>query len=72
MSFFSNFNQALGRKATPTYEKVAVLLFLGLDNKEIGRVLGIDKDSVGRTKRRIRTLIGCETQEEMLEIISKF
>ncbi len=72
MSFFSNFNQALGRKATPTYEKVAVLLFLGLDNKEIGRVLGIDKDSVGRTKRRIRTLIGCETQEEMQEIISKF
>ena len=32
-SFFSNLNVALRRKATPTYEKVAALLFLGLDNK---------------------------------------
>ena len=69
--FFANLNKALGRKATPTYEKVAALIFLGLDNKQIGKILGIDKDSVGRTKRRIRTLTGCQTQEDLQDVISR-
>lgn len=69
--FFANLNKALGEKATPTYEKVAAMLYLGLNNKDIGKILGIEKDSVGRTKRRIRNLAGCNSQEELQSLISK-
>ena len=70
--FFDRLNKALGRKATPTYEKVSVLIHLGLDNADIAKVLDINKDSVGRTRRRIRELAGCQTQEELRDLISGF
>ena len=69
--FFSNFDRALGKRATPAYEKVAALLYLGLDNKQIGNAICVSKDSVARTRRRIREALGLETQEELLQEILK-
>ena len=69
--FFSNLDKALGRRATTTYEKVCSLIYLGLNNQEIGKVLCISKDSVARTKRRIREEIGCNDQDELKETISR-
>ena len=69
--FFSNFDKALGKRATPTYEKVAALLYLGLDNKQIGNATCVSKDSVARTRRRIRENLHLETQEELLQEILK-
>ncbi len=58
-NFFQNLDKALGKKATPAYEKVATLIYLGMDNAQIGKLLGIDKDSVSRSKRRIKADMGC-------------
>ena len=58
--FFNNLDKALGKRATTAYEKVAALLYLGLNNQQIGHTLCISKDSVARCKRRIRVDIGCE------------
>ena len=59
-NFFQNLDKALGKKATPAYEKVATLIYLGMDNAQIGKLLGIDKDSVSRSKRRIKADMGCQ------------
>jgi len=66
--FFANLDKALGKKATPAYEKVSALLYIGMDNTRIGNILNISKDSVARCKRRIRTDIGCE---DLLKAISE-
>lgn len=70
-NFFTNLDKALGKRATTAFEKVAALIYLGLDNKQIGNAICISKDSVARTKRRIRETLGCETQEELKELISR-
>lgn len=70
-NFFSNFDKALGKRATTAYEKVAALIYLGLNNKQIGDATCISKDSVARTKRRIRETLGLDTQEELKDMISK-
>jgi len=69
--FFANLDKALGKKASPAYEKVAALLYIKMDNSQIGRILSISKDSVARCKRRLRTDIGCEDLDALMDIISK-
>lgn len=69
--FFSNLDKALGKRATTAYEKVAVLVFLGLNNQQIGDAICISKDSVGRTKRRLREALGCKDQNDLRDTISR-
>ena len=69
--FFPNLDKALGKRATTAYEKVASLIYLGLDNKQIGNAICISKDSVARTKRRLREALGCENQDLLKDLISK-
>ena len=69
--FFSNLDKALGKRATTAYEKVAVLVFLGLNNQQIGDAICISKDSVGRTKRRLREALGCKDQDDLRDTISR-
>jgi tetratricopeptide (TPR) repeat protein len=51
--FFDKLKQ-ISPKITPALERLAALLFIGLDNSQIANMLGIGKDSVARTKRRLR------------------
>ena len=53
-NFFPNLERALGRTPTIAYQKLAALLYLNLNNQEIAKALGISKESVGRSKRRLR------------------
>ena len=53
-NFFPNLERALGRTPTIAYQKLAALLYLNLNNKEIAKALGISSESVGRSKRRLR------------------
>lgn len=51
--FFGKLKQ-ISPKITPALERLAALLFIGLDNSQIANTLGIGKESVSRTKRRLR------------------
>lgn len=51
---------------TPAMERLAALIFLGLNNYQIANTLGISKDSVTRSKHRLRNLLYL-THEKTLE-----
>lgn len=51
---------------TPAMERLAALIFLGLNNYQIANTLGISKDSVTRGKHRLRSLL-CLAHETTLE-----
>ena len=51
---------------TPAMERLAALIFLQLNNYQIANVLGIGKESVARSKRRLRTILKL-TADESLE-----
>ncbi len=41
-------------RVTPANERLMTLMFLGMDNGQIAKVLAISKDSVSRSKRRLK------------------
>lgn len=59
-NFFPNLERALGRTPTIAYQKLAALLYLNLNNQEIAKALGISKESVGRSKRRLRASLNLD------------
>lgn len=70
-NFFPNLDKALGKRSSTAFEKVAALIYLGLDNKQIGNAICISKESVGRTRRRLREALGCDSQDLLKDLISK-
>ena len=70
-NFFPNLDKTLGKRASTAFEKVAALIYLGLDNKQIGNAICISKESVGRTRRRLREALDCESQDQLKDLISK-
>lgn len=70
-NFFPNLDKTLGKRASTAFEKVAALIYLDLDNKQIGNAICISKESVGRTRRRLREALECESQDQLKDLISK-
>lgn len=50
---------------TPAMERLAALIFLQLNNYQIANVLGIGKESVARSKRRLRTVLKLAADESL-------
>ncbi|MCH5682811.1 hypothetical protein LWM68_00030 [Niabella sp. W65] len=50
---------------TPAMERLAALIFLQLNNYQIANALGIGKESVARSKRRLRTILKLAADESL-------
>jgi hypothetical protein len=46
-------------------ERLAALIFLQLNNYQIANALGIGKESVARSKRRLRTILKLAADESL-------
>ncbi|SDC66166.1 Tetratricopeptide repeat-containing protein [Niabella drilacis] len=68
-AFFSNLRRRM-ENLTPAMERLAALMFLQLTNYQIANTLGISKDSVARSKRRLRTALNLATDQQMEEEIA--
>ncbi|WP_300604097.1 hypothetical protein [Niabella sp.] len=64
-AFFDNLARRM-QNLTPAMERLAALMFLKLTNYQIANTLGISKDSVARSKRRLRTGLNL-TNDQLLE-----
>ncbi|MGJ7032010.1 tetratricopeptide repeat protein [Niabella hirudinis] len=54
---------------TPAMERLAALIFLGLNNYQIANTLGISKDSVTRSKHRLRHLLYLSHEKTLEEYL---
>ncbi|WP_018627302.1 tetratricopeptide repeat protein [Niabella aurantiaca] len=68
-AFFNNLRQRM-ENLTPAMERLAALIFLKLTNYQIANTLGISKDSVARSKRRLRTSLNLASDQLMEEEIA--
>lgn len=50
---------------TPAEERLSALLYLQLSSNQIANTLGISKDSVDRSKRRLKLRLGLETHQSI-------
>lgn len=50
-------------------ERLAILIFLKFDNEKIAHTLGISKESVAKSKRRLRTNLGFENTKSLEDYI---
>lgn len=69
---YPHFFNALRKNAeglTPAMERLAALTFLQLNNYQISNTLGISKESVARSKRRLRTTLNLATNEVLEDYI---
>ncbi|MGJ7032012.1 tetratricopeptide repeat protein [Niabella hirudinis] len=64
-AFFGNLRGHM-ENLTPAMERLAALIFLKLTNYQIANTLGISKDSVARSKRRLRTGLNLDS-DQLLE-----
>ncbi|WP_379089782.1 helix-turn-helix transcriptional regulator [Pedobacter sp. UC225_65] len=55
----------------PAEERLATLLYLKLSTNQIANTLGISKDSVGRSKRRLKQRLNLSTEDLLEEYLSK-
>ncbi|HMR83199.1 MAG TPA: tetratricopeptide repeat protein [Niabella sp.] len=67
--FFANL-QKEATDFTPAMERLSALIFLGLSNSQIGNTLGIGKDSVARSKRRLKALLRLGVHQSVEEYIT--
>lgn len=56
---------------TPAEQRLITLLILGLDHQQIGNALGISKESVARSKRRLRARLQESSNIEIEDLIAK-
>ena len=56
-AFYPSLQKITGR-LTPSEERLAALIHLQLSNRQIAHTLGIARDSVGRSKRRLKQRLG--------------
>nr|WP_262903536.1 tetratricopeptide repeat protein [Niabella beijingensis] len=68
-AFFDNLRRRM-ENLTPAMERLAALLFLKLTNYQIANTLGIGKDSVARSKRRLRTGLNLATDQALEDEIA--
>jgi len=68
-AFFHNLRQRM-QNLTPAMERLAALMFLKLTNYQIANTLGISKDSVARSKRRLRTGLNLASDQLLEEEIA--
>ena len=68
-AFFGNLRQRMDN-LTPAMELLAALLFLKLTNYQIAGTLGISKDSVARSKRRLRSALNLDSDQLLEEQIA--
>jgi tetratricopeptide (TPR) repeat protein len=71
---YPNFLNVLRQQAeqvTPAEERLAILLFLRLDTEQIANTLGISKDSVLRSKRRLKNRLNLPEQTTVEEYLFK-
>ena len=64
-NFFPAFKKRVAQP-TPAEERLAALIYLDLTNQQIANTLGISKDSVARSKRRLKQRLTLNA-DEMLE-----
>ena len=68
-AFFHNLRQRM-ENLTPAMERLAALMFLKLTNYQIAGTLGISKDSVARSKRRLRSALNLDSDQLLEEQIA--
>lgn len=62
--YFFDKLRSISPKITPALERLSALLYIGLDNSQIANTLGIGKDSVSRTKRRLKEYLQIPTDTD--------
>ncbi|MCD2423776.1 tetratricopeptide repeat protein [Niabella pedocola] len=67
-AFFNNLRRNIDN-LTPAMERLAALVFLQLTNYQIANTLGISKDSVARSKRRLRTGLTLAAEQSLEDYI---
>jgi len=58
-------------EATHNHQRLAALMKIQLSNKEIASIFNISRDSVVRSKYRLRQKMGLETNQEMEDYLKK-
>ena len=68
--FFVSLRQSLPT-VNPAEERLAALLYLDISTTQIADTLGIGKESVGRSKRRLKQRLSLSPETQLEEFISK-
>jgi DNA-binding CsgD family transcriptional regulator len=63
--------KAINPDITPALERLAALYRIGLDNSQIANVLGINKDSVSKTNRRLKQQLNIPQEMGFVEWFEK-
>ncbi|TKC00340.1 tetratricopeptide repeat protein [Pedobacter cryophilus] len=66
---FLPFIRSKHQELTQSDERLAMLIFLKLDNEKIAHTLGISKDSVSKSKRRLRANLNFNSIEQLEDYI---
>ena len=61
--------QSLSKSVTPTEERMAALIKLGLTNKEIASILNITHQSVKNARYRLKRKLGLKPEEDLREFL---
>jgi DNA-binding CsgD family transcriptional regulator len=69
-NFFPAFKKRVGQP-TPAEERLAALMYLDLTNQQIANTLGISKDSVARSKRRLKQRLALNADEILEEYVHR-
>ncbi|MET3731591.1 hypothetical protein [Moheibacter stercoris] len=67
---YPNFFETLGNESTqitPALKRLAALLYLRLNFQEISNTLGISKDSVARTNRRLKNVLNIPKDQDFID-----
>lgn len=67
---YPNFFETLGNESTqitPALKRLAALLYLRLNFQEISNTLGISKDSVARTNRRLKSVLNIPKDQDFID-----
>lgn len=67
--FFTKLNQKL-KHTTPAAERLASLILLAFNENQIALTLGISKESVLRSKRRLRSALGISSGDSLTEYLT--
>lgn len=64
--FFDKLDE-VSPQITPALKRLAALIYLGLNFQQISNTLGISKDSVSRTNRRLKTVLNIPKDQDFIE-----
>ncbi len=68
--FFPKLRQLLSN-STPAEERLSALIFLRLNNFQITKMLGIERDSVARARRRLKNRLQLSENDSLDDFLSK-